>query len=68
MIKDYRKYFKRYGCLYGDSYKYEFGRWNHRISKFDNLEEAEKWFVTEQYDFRTREFITKTEAKSYGYK
>lgn len=67
-MKDHKKYFQRYGCLYGDSYKFEFGKWHHSITKFTSLEEAEKWFVTEQRDFRTREFITKSEAKSYGYK
>lgn len=67
-MQNHRKYYERYGCLYGDSYKFEFGSWNHSIKKFDNLEEAEKWLVTEEGDFREREFITKSEAKKHGYR
>ena len=43
-------YFKKYGCIYGISYKYAFGR----------------WLNTEEYDFRTKELCSKTEALRYG--
>lgn len=55
-------YFEKNGFIYGDSYKYEFGRWSHLVCKFTNLKEAYEWLHKEQYDFRTRELISKTEA------
>lgn len=57
-----RKYFEKNGKIYGDSYIYEFGRWSHRVREFDSFEEAEKWLETEEDDFASREFITKSEA------
>ena len=62
-----RKYFEKNGKIYGDSYKYEFGRWSHKVREFDSYEAAEKWLDTEECDFRTRELITKTEARKLGY-
>lgn len=47
--------------IYGVSSKYNFG-WNHVVYKFDDMETAEKWLNTEEYDFREREIMTKTEA------
>ena len=67
-MKNARNYFEKNGFIYGDSYKYEFGHWSHNVKKFENFEEAEKWLETEEYDFRERELISKTEAKKYGYK
>lgn len=67
-MKNYKAYFKKNGFIFGDSYKYDFGRWNHHIVKFTDLELAEKWLITEEYNFRTREFISATEAKKNGYK
>lgn len=64
-MKNYKNYFEKNGFIYGDSYKYEFGEWSHHIYKFTNLEKAEKWLRTEEYDFREREFISKTEARKY---
>lgn len=62
-----KKYFEKYGYIYGDSYKFLFGFWSHKIWKFTNFEEAEKWLATEESDFRVREFITRTEVKKLGY-
>lgn len=58
-------YFKKNGFIYGVSEKYEFGEWKGYAKKFDNLEEAEKWLHTEEYDFRTRSLVSKTYAKRY---
>lgn len=52
---NYQSYFKKYGKVYGVSYKYAFGRWTGYINEFSNLEDAEKWLNTEECDFRTRE-------------
>ena len=48
--------------IYGISSKYSFGKWNHAVYVFDDKEKAEKWLYTEEYDFRERELMTKTEA------
>lgn len=61
-------YFKRYGYIYGDSYKWEFGRWHHDLHKFTDWDEAQKWLNTEEHDFRERELISKTEAVALGWK
>lgn len=58
-------YFKKNGFIYGVSEKFEFGEWNGYAKKFDNLEKAEKWLHTEEYDFRTRSLVSKTYAKRY---
>lgn len=58
-------YFKKNGFIYGVSEKFEFGEWKGYANKFDNLEEAEKWLHTEEYDFRTRSLVSKTYAKRY---
>ena len=47
-------YFKRYGKIYGVSYKYAFGHWEGYIKEFNSLEAAEKWLNTEEHDFRSR--------------
>ena len=67
-MKNAKGYFEKNGFIFGDSYKFEFGRFSHNIYKFTNFEEAKKWLHTEEYDFREREFISKTEAKKYGYR
>lgn len=51
----FRKYFEKYGKIYGVSYKYNFGRWEGYIKEFDDIDKALKWLHTEEYDFRTRE-------------
>ena len=61
-----KKYFAKNGYIYGDSAKYQFG-WHHWITKFTNWDEAMEWLYTEEYDFREREFISKTAAHEYGY-
>lgn len=48
--------------IYGVSSKFNFGKWGHRVYKFDNKEIANKWLNTEEYDFRERELMTKTAA------
>lgn len=59
------EYFKRYGVLYGESYR-DNGEICY-ITEFDNLKDAREWLNTEEYDFRTRDFITATEARALGY-
>lgn len=67
-MTDPKKYFEKNGFIYGDSYKFEFGKWSHHITKFESWKEAQEWLHTEEEDFREREFITATEAKKHGYK
>ena len=52
---NYKSYYKKYGKIYGVSYKFNFGSWMGYIKEFDNMETAEKWLNTEEGDFRTRE-------------
>lgn len=54
-------YFKKTGCIYGVSSKYQFG-WEHVVYVFDDLQKAYKWLNTEEYDFRERELMSKTAA------
>ena len=56
-------YFKKYGKIYGVSYKFSFGSWNGYIKEFTSLEAAERWLNTEEYDFRTRELGSLTHCK-----
>lgn len=58
-----KKYFERYGYIYGDSYKFLFWFWSHKVVKFTNFRDAEDWLNTEENGFRNREFITKAEAR-----
>ena len=48
--------------IYGVSSKYDFGQWSHRVYVFSSKKRAEKWLNTEEFDFRTRELMTKTAA------
>lgn len=48
--------------IYGVSSKFEFGSWNHVVYHFEDMEIAEKWLNTEEYDFREREIVSKTAA------
>lgn len=57
-------YFKKYGCIYGISYKD--GEENGYSVRFTSLDDAREWLHTEEYDFRTRELCGKTEALKYG--
>ena len=61
-MRNARKYFDKNGFIYGNSYKFNFGRMENNIIKFTDFTEAEEWLNREQYDFRNREFISKTEA------
>lgn len=59
-------YYRKYGKIYGISYKYEFGEWKGYGMEFDNFEEARKWLHTEEGDFRIRELVSKKEALKWG--
>lgn len=67
-MKNAENYFNKNGFIFGDSAKFEFGRWTHQITKFTDYAEAIKWLHTEEYDFRERELISKTAAVKYGYR
>ena len=56
------KYFKKNHLIYGVSYKFDFGKWNYNLYKFNNYKNAVKWLNTEEYDFRTRELCSKSKA------
>ena len=58
-------YFKKHGCIYGISEKFNFGRWEGYSVKFTNLEDAQKWLNREEYDFRERSLVSKTAAAKY---
>lgn len=48
---------------YGVSSKYEYGTWEHMVyGPFEDVEQAEKWLNSEEYDFREREVMGKTAA------
>lgn len=59
-------YFKKNGYIYGDSAKCNFWGWSHRLWKFTDWDDAQEWLHTEEYDFRERELISRTEAKKRG--
>ena len=61
---NYKSYFKRYGKVYGVSYKFSFGHWTGYINEFSSLEAAEKWLHIEEGDFRTRELGSLTHCKN----
>lgn len=63
-MKNAKNYFDKNGFIFGDSAKFNFGKWEHRIVKFTDFSEAEKWLNTEEYDFRERELISKTAAEN----
>lgn len=67
MKTDPKKYFEKNGFIYGDSWKYDFGSYHHNVKKFTDYNKAIEWLNTEEYDFRTREFITKSEAINLGW-
>lgn len=48
--------------IYGVSSKYNFGGWEHTVYHFADMETAEKWLHTAEYDFREREIMCKTKA------
>lgn len=48
--------------IYGVSSKYNFGKWEHVVYCFQDKETANHWLETEEYDFRERELMTKTDA------
>ena len=69
-MKNTKNYFEKNGFIVGDSCKCtnaNRNEWSHRVKKFTDYDEFLKWLHTEEYDFREREAITKTEAKRLGY-
>lgn len=58
-------YFKKNHFVYGISSKFEFGRWAGYIKRFDDMESAEKWLNTEEYDFRERELCSRSKAMKW---
>lgn len=60
------KYFEKNGCIYGISTKFEFGRWYGYARRFKNLRTAYDWLHTEEYDFRTRELVSLTNALEFA--
>ena len=48
--------------IYGVSRKLKFGVWENVVYYFEAKEIAKKWLNTEEYDFREREIMTKTNA------
>lgn len=63
---NYKNYFYKYGCIYGVSKKFEFGKWEGYYKKFTNLDDAVKWLDEEEHDFRSRELCSKTKASQYN--
>lgn len=59
-------YFKKNGCIYGVSEKFNFGRLVGYARKFESMEKANEWLNTEEGDFRTRSLVSKTYAKRYN--
>lgn len=69
-MKNAEKYFKKNGCIFGVSEKFQFDCWQGYVVVFDDFEKAVKWLHTEEGDFRQRELIARTNAKeclSRGY-
>lgn len=60
---EYKKYFQKYGKIYGVRSKYDFGKWEHVGYIFSNLEDAEEWLHREEYNFYEKELMSKTAAK-----
>ncbi len=58
-------YFKKYGCIYGVSMKYSFGKWSGYTRRFTDLVKAKEWLNTEERDFRIRELTSETRADAY---
>lgn len=58
-------YFKKNGFIYGISEKFNFGKWTGYAVRFNSIEKAKEWLQTEEYDFRIRSLVSKTEAKKY---
>ena len=61
---DELKYFNKNKMIFGVSYKNNYDFFSTYIIKFENWESATKWLNTEEYDFKSRELISKTEAKN----
>ena len=49
--------------IYGVSSKYNAGRWDRYVVVFDDQTQAEEWLHTEEYDFRTRELMSRAKAE-----
>lgn len=57
-------YFQKFGRIYGISYK-NGGETSYSVW-FSSLDDAREWLKTEEYDFRTRELCSKSEALKFG--
>ena len=51
--------------IYGVSTKCNFGRWEHIVYHFKDDKTAKEWLHTEEYDFRERELMNKTQAVNF---
>lgn len=59
-MKNFEKYFKKNGFIFGVSSVFNFGTWQHKAYKFDSLQAAEKWLETETGNFAERELVSKS--------
>lgn len=60
-----KKYFEKYGKIYGVSTKQNFGKWTGYAIEFTDFDKAVEWLNTEEHDFRERELTSYTKAKPY---
>lgn len=61
---DKLKYFNKNKMVFGVSYKGNYDFFNTQIVKFNSWASAIEWLNTEEYDFKSRELISKTRAKN----
>lgn len=59
-MKNFEKYFKKNGFIFGISSVFNFGTWQHKAYKFSSLQAAEKWLETETSNFAERELVSKS--------
>lgn len=60
-----KTYFDKYKVIYGISRKFAFNRWDGYVVVFSDWDEAQQWLHKEEYDFRTRELVSKTKAIAF---
>lgn len=53
---------KKADQIYGVSSRFFFGKWEHRVYVFDDPKKALEWLHEEEYEFRERELMSKTDA------
>lgn len=64
---NYKKYFEKYGKIYGVSEKFSFGHWDGYSVMFRDLNEAKTWLHREEHGFRERRLCSLYEVKKRGY-